>query len=67
MYTGYPQPVETELCAQRKAATFVSLVRDLIRTSIDKKYLVSTKRLHTWIILVIVKQHLVKTDRLDGG
>ena len=38
----------------------------LIRTSNYDKHSASTKNLHTWIILVIVKQHLVQIGRIDA-
>jgi len=39
---------------------------DLIRTSMCDTYSCSTKLPHTWIMPVIVRQHLLQTDRLDG-
>ena len=37
------------------------MIDDLIRVSIYDK-----KSLHSWIMLVIVKQHLVQIGRMDG-
>jgi hypothetical protein len=39
---------------------------DFIRTSIYDKCWGSMKSLHTWIMLVIVKQHMVQIGRVDG-
>ena len=41
-------------------------IRNLIQTSIDDKYWAQWKSLHFWIILVIVRQHLLQTGRIDG-
>jgi hypothetical protein len=40
--------------------------RDFIRTSIYLNFPGSIKLLHAWIILVIVKQHLLQIGRIDG-
>ena len=53
---------DEQACAHSKSR----LPRDFIRASVHDGYSGSMKITHTWIILVIVKQHLVQIDRLDG-